>query len=135
VSELGVLGRITVTGSDLGQVQCGADDGIHFLSPSARGGDPQPDGVAGDAEHRAARHEVSDSMSPPGVVVVLVHQVLPGHQLEEEDASADSRSDDGPAADEEVAGVVSNHVVQGKSESSGSESPGDSDALEEHQEK
>ena len=106
-----------------------------YLSPSARGGDPQPDGVAGDAEHGAASHEVSDSMSPPGVVVVLVHQVLPGHQLqstlllltledaiasdlEEEDASADSRSDDGPAADEEVAGVVSNHVVQGKSESS-----------------
>ena len=74
-------------------------------------------------------------MSPPGVVVVLVHQVLPGHQLqstlllltledaiasdlEEEDASADSRSDDGPTTDEEVAGVVSNHVVQGKSESS-----------------
>ena len=36
--------------------------------------------------------------------------------LEEEDASADSRSDNGPAAHKEVAGVVANHVVEGQSE-------------------
>ena len=84
-------------------------------------------------------------------MVVLVHQVLPGHQLkqnspytqeeeeeanlEEENSSADCRSDDSPAANKEVAGIVSNHVVQSQAEPPGPESPGDSDALEEHQEK
>jgi len=130
-----VLCSLTVSGSDLGQVQGWADNGIHFLSPSSRRGDPQPDGVGRDTNHGAAGHEVSNSVSPPGVVVVLVDEVLPGDELEEEDASADSRSDEGPAAHKEVAGVVANHVVEGQSEPPGSESPGHSDALEEHQEK
>ena len=90
--------------------------GLTDLSPSSRRGDPEPDGVDRDAEHGAAGHEVSDSVGPPGVVVVLVDQVLPGDQLEEEDASADGRGDDGPAAHKEVAGVVANHVVEGQSE-------------------
>ena len=83
-------------------------------------------------------------------MVVLVHQIFPGHQLkqnshysqeeeeeeanlEEENSSADCRSDDSPAANKEVAGIVSNHVVQSQAEPPGPESPGDSDALEEHQ--
>ena len=57
-------------------------------------------------------------MSPPGVVVVLVDQVLPGHQLEEEDAGADEGRDYSPAADEEVARIVANHVVESQAESS-----------------
>ena len=52
------------------------------LSPSSRRGDPEPDGVGRDAEHGAAGHEVANSVSPPWVVVVLVHQVLPGDQLQ-----------------------------------------------------
>jgi len=112
-----VLGSITITRSDLGQVQGWADYGIHFLSPSAWSGHPQPDGIAGDAEHGAGCHEVSDSVGPPGVVVVLVHQVLPGHQLEEENASANSRSDNSPASNKEVAGIVANHVTDALSKS------------------
>ena len=70
-------------------------------------------------------------------MVVLVDEVLPGDELrepgwcesywldwahlEEEDASADSRSDEGPAAHKEVAGVVANHVVEGQSEPPGAE--------------
>ena len=60
----------------------------------------------------------STLFSVPGVVVVLVDQVLPGDQLEHEHPGADERGDDGPAADEEVARVVSNHVVQGQAEPS-----------------
>ena len=102
------------------------------LSPCSGRGDPEPDGVARDAEHGAGRHHVSHGVSPPGVFVVLVDQVLPGQQLqstrlgyksrtplahlEEEDARTDSRSDDRPAAHKEVAGVVANHVVEGQSE-------------------
>ena len=73
--------------------------------------------------------------------------------LEEKDASTDGGSDDGPAGDEEVARVVANHVVHcypeppgnnsDKQEQSndykgarpGSESPGNCDALKEHEEK
>ena len=72
--------------------------------------------------------------------------------LEEKDASTDGRGDDGPAGHEEVAGVVANHVVHrypeppGKNEDKqeegdveqggapSSKSPGDCDALEEHEE-
>ena len=46
----------------------------------------------------------------------LVHQVLPGHQLEEEHAGADQRRDHRPAGHEEVARVVANHVVQSQTE-------------------
>ena len=53
------------------------------LSPSSRRGDPEPDGVGRDAEHGAAGHEVTNSVSPPGVVVVLVDEVLPGDELRE----------------------------------------------------
>ena len=52
------------------------------LSPCSRRGDPQPDGVARDAEHGAGRHHVAHSVSPPGILVVLVDQVLPGQQLQ-----------------------------------------------------
>ena len=55
-------------------------------------------------------------MCPPGVVVVLVHQVLPGHQLEEEHAGADQGRDHGPARHKEVARVVADHVIQGQAE-------------------
>ena len=57
-------------------------------------------------------------MGPPGVVVVLVDQVLPGDQLEEEDPGADQGGYDGPAGHKEVAGVVSNHVAHSNTESS-----------------
>ncbi len=43
--------------------------------------EPEPGGVGGDAYHGAAGHEVADGVGPPGVVVPLVHQVLPCHQL------------------------------------------------------
>lgn len=86
------------------------------LSPGARGGEPQPGCVDGDAGHGGDGHEVAHGVRPPGVVVVLVHQVLPGHQLEEEHAGADQRRDDGPARHEEVARVVADHVIQGQTE-------------------
>ena len=54
-------------------------------------------------------------MGPPGVVVVLVDQVLPGDQLEEEDPGADEGGDDCPAGNKEVARVVANHVAHGNS--------------------
>ena len=57
-------------------------------------------------------------MCPPGVVVVLVDQVLPGDQLEEEDPGANQGGYDGPAGHKEVAGVVSNHVAHSNTESS-----------------
>ena len=57
-------------------------------------------------------------MGPPGVVVVLVDQVLPGDQLEEEHPGADEGGDDRPAGNKEVAGVVSDHVAHGHTESS-----------------
>ena len=87
-----------------------------YLSPSSRSGEPEPGRVGRDADHGAARHEVAHSVRPPGIVIVLVHQVLPGDELEEEDAGADEGRDDGPAADEEVAGVVADHVIQSQSE-------------------
>ena len=39
------------------------------------------------------------------------------HQLEDEDSRADERSNDCPATDEEVAWVITNHVIQSQSES------------------
>ena len=98
VSEFGQLGRFTVLRSDLSQIQGRTHDCVHFLkrysrsswqgrcewrhlSPGARGGDPQVDRVDGDAHHAAARHEVADSVGPPGVVVALVDDVFPGYQL------------------------------------------------------
>ena len=88
------------------------------LSPSARGGEPEPGGVCGDAGHGGGGHEVAHGVRPPGVVVVLVHQVLPGHQLEEEHAGADERRDHRPARHKEVAGVVADHVVERQAEPS-----------------
>ena len=90
-------------------------------------------------------------MGPPGVVVVLVDQVLPGDQLEEEDPGADEGGDDCPASNKEVAGVVANHVAHCNTESSeeilsitfkyfplyllpSSKSPRNSNAFKEHQE-
>ena len=85
----------------------------------------------------------------------LVHEVLPGDELEDEDSRADERGDDSPAAHEEVAGVVADHVVQRQPEppaqtqqpcfnriiryqvyvvSPCSEAPGHRDTFEEHQE-
>ena len=52
------------------------------LSPCSRRCDPEPDGVARDAKHGAARHHVANNVRPPGVVVLLVDQVLPGHELQ-----------------------------------------------------
>ena len=57
--------------------------GLTDLSPSSRRGDPEPDGVDRDAEHGAGGHEVANSVSPPGVVVLLVDQVLPGDELQQ----------------------------------------------------
>jgi len=54
---------------------------LKYLLRGAGRGEPEPGGVGGDADHGAAGHEVSDGVGPPGVVVPLVHQVLPGHQL------------------------------------------------------
>ena len=48
-------------------------------------------------------------------MVVLVDQVFPSSQLEEEDPGTDERGDDRPAANEEVAWVVANHVAHGNS--------------------
>ena len=48
-------------------------------------------------------------------MVVLVDQVFPSSQLEEEDPGTDERGDDRPAANEEVARVVANHVAHGNS--------------------
>lgn len=95
---------------------------------------PEPDGVDRDADHGGARHDVAESVRPPWVVITLVDDVLPSEQLEEEDASTDGGGDDGPAGDEEVAGVVADHVVHRQAEPPGSESPRDCNALEEHQE-
>ena len=86
------------------------------LSPGSWGGEPKPGGVDGDAGHGGRGHEVAHGVRPPGVVVLLVHQVLPGHQLEEEHARADEGRDDRPARNEEVARVVADHVIQGQSE-------------------
>lgn len=121
--------------SDLCQVQGWTYNCVHFLSPSAGGGNPQIDGIHRDANHGRACHEVADCMSPPGVFIALVDHVLPCKELEEEDTRTDGRSDDGPAPDEEVAGVVANHVMHCKSEPSCSEAPGYCDALKKHQEK
>ncbi len=52
----------------------------------ARRGEPEPGGVGRNADHGAAGHEVADGVGPPGVVVPLVHQVLPGHQLQQQHA-------------------------------------------------
>lgn len=86
------------------------------LSPGSGGGEPEPGRVNGDAGHGGGGHEVAHGMCPPGVVVVLVHQVLPGHQLKEEHAWADERRDHRPASNEEVARVVADHVIEGQSE-------------------
>ena len=53
------------------------------LSPSARSGEPEPGGVCGDAGHGGGGHEVAHGVRPPGVVVVLVDEVLPGDELRE----------------------------------------------------
>jgi len=134
VGQLGVSGGIAVLGSDLSQVQRGAHDSVHLLSPGAWRGPPEPARVCRDTDHGAAGHEVAHRVSPPRVVVVLVHEVLPGDELEDEDARADERCDDSPAAHEEVAGVVADHVVQRQPEPPCSEAPGHRDTFEEHQE-
>ncbi len=36
-----------------------------------------------NTEHRTSRHEVSDCMGPPGVMVALVYKVLPGSKLKQ----------------------------------------------------
>lgn len=86
MGQLGVLCRLAVFGPDLSQIQSWTHDCVHFLSPGSGGGEPEPGRVNGDAGHGGGGHEVAHGMCPPGVVVVLVHQVLPGHQLEEEHA-------------------------------------------------
>lgn len=134
MGQLGVLGCLAVLGPNLSQVQSRTHDGVHFLSPGSRGGEPEPGGVDGDTGHRGGGHEVAHEVSPPGVVVVLVHKVLPGHQLEEEHARADQRRDHRPAGHEEVARVVANHVVQSQTETPRSEAPGHSNTLEKHEE-
>jgi hypothetical protein len=53
-----------------------------YLLRGAGRGEPEPAGVGGDADHGAAGHEVANGVGPPGVVVPLVHQVLPCHQLQ-----------------------------------------------------
>jgi hypothetical protein len=53
-----------------------------YLLRGAWRGEPEPGGVGGDTDHGAAGHEVADGVGPPGVVVPLVHQVLPCHQLQ-----------------------------------------------------
>ena len=97
--------------------KCQGKEYVPYLSPSSRSGEPEPSSVGRDTDHGATGHEVTHGMRPPGIVIVLVDQVLPGDQLEEEDARADERSDDGPAADKEVAGVVAYHVIQSQPES------------------
>ena len=109
MGQLGVLGCIAVLGSDGSQVQSWADDGVDFLHKKVKNnsgfcfkktvfayakmtcyyllrgagcGEPEPGSVGGDADHGAAGHEVADSVGPPGIVVALVHQVLPGNQLQ-----------------------------------------------------
>jgi len=134
MSQFGMLGGLAILWSNRGQVQCGADDGIHFLSPSSLRVEPQPSSICRNANHGRSRHEVSKGVGPPGVVVVLVDQVLPGDQLEEEDPGADEGGDDCPASDEEVARVVANHVAHCNTESSCSKSPRYSNAFKEHQE-
>jgi len=134
VSQLRQLSSFASLGPDLVQVKCRGNKLLHFLSPGALGGRPEPDGVRGDADHGGAGHDVAKGVRPPWVVVSLVHNVLPCEQLEEKDASTDGGSDDGPAGDEEVARVVANHVVHCYPEPPGSESPGNCDALEEHEE-
>ncbi len=52
-----------------------------YLLRGAGRGEPEPGGVGGDADHGAAGHEVANGVGPPGVVVPLVHEVLPCHQL------------------------------------------------------
>ena len=139
MGQLGVLGRLAVFGPDLSQIQSRTHDCVHFLkinvvteqlthidaeemirtthlSPGSGSGEPEPGRVDGDAGHGGGGHEVAHGVRPPGVVVLLVHQVLPGHQLEEEHARADEGRDDRPARNEEVARVVADHVIQGQSE-------------------
>merc|ERR1719210_2478685 len=134
MSQFGMLGGLAILWSNRGQVQCGADDGIHFLSPSSLRVEPQPSSVRRNTNHGGSRHEVSKGVGPPGVVVVLVDQVLPGDQLEEEDPGADEGGDACPAGNKEVAGVVANHVAHCNTEPSSSESPRNSNAFKEHQE-
>lgn len=134
MGQLGVLSGLAVLGPNLSQIKSRTHDCVHFLSPGAGGGEPQPGGVDGDAGHGGDGHEVAHGVRPPGVVVVLVHQVLPGHQLEEEHAGADQGRDHSPARHKEVARVVADHVIQGQAEAPRTEAPGHGDTLEKHEE-
>jgi len=134
VGQLGVLGCLASRWSDLLQVESWRHDLVDFLLSGALSVHPEPDCVDGNTDHRRARHDVAERMSPPWIMVALVDDVLPSEQLEEEDAGTDERGDDRPASDEEVTWVVADHVVHRESEPPGPKAPRNGNALKEHEE-
>lgn len=53
---------------------------------------PQPNGVAGNAQHRTQGSEPPEDMRPPGIFVVQVLDRRPLHDVEEEHALNYSQS-------------------------------------------
>lgn len=110
------------------------DDFVEFLLPGTRSDAPQVDHVSRDAQHGGEGGKPAERMRPPRVLVVHVLDRLPLHQVEDEDANADSRRKSDPAELPPDGRVVANHLLDAVVETVHTESPGYGDALEEDQE-
>lgn len=120
--------------SQLGDALIDSDDHSNFVSSVTGGVSPQPDHVAGDAQHRGQGGEPTEGVRPQRIRIAEVLDGGPLHDVENEDANTDRRSRDDPAELPPRQWIVSNHVLDTIVETIHAKRPRDRNALEEHQE-
>lgn len=95
---------------------------------------PQPDHVAGNAQHGGEGGEPTEAVRPEGIFIRQVFNRSPLDHVEEEDTNANCGRGNNPAELPPGHGVITDHILDSVVEASATVAPGNRDALEEHEE-